>query len=262
MNQAISIDSRDFITSLARGLSVIETFDAEHTVMTLSDVARRAGISRAAARRNLLTLEALGYVARDRDRFRLTARVLRLGFAFLSGAPLWSVAEPMVERIAAETRESCTAAVLDLPDVVCVASAAGARLMSTALKPGTRLPVHATALGQVLLAGLPAEERARYLASGRLPGLTPRSVTSASVLETRVRETAERGYALVDQEMEEGVRAIAVPITDARNHTVGALDVSAHASRVSLADLRTRFLPMLRQAAREIGSALPQGKGA
>ena len=241
-----------FVQSLQRGLEVIRAFDADARELTLSDVARRTGMSRAAARRFLLTLVDLGYVRTDARYFSLSPRVLELGYAYLSSLSLPEVAEPHLEALVAEVRESSSLSVLDGPDIVYVARVPVSRIMTVAINVGTRFPAHATSMGRVLLAGLAEPEFDAYLAQAELQRLSPRTVTSTSALRTELRRVRDQGWSIVDQELEEGLRAVAAPVRDASAKVVAAINLSAHASRSSIESMRRDLLPPLLAAAARI----------
>ncbi|MFI6829312.1 IclR family transcriptional regulator C-terminal domain-containing protein [Kribbella sp. NPDC050241] len=245
-----------FLQGLERGLAVIRAFSADAPSLTLSEVARDVGITPATARRILLTLGELGYVRSDGRRFSLTPRVLALGWAYLSSLDLGELAGPFMEELSAKTRESCSIATLDLPDIVYVARVPTSRIMTVALGVGARLPAYPTSMGRVLLAGLPEEELTTYLSTLDAESLTPRTVTSADKLRDSINRARLDEYALVDQELELGLRSIAAPIRNARGRTIAALNVSAHASRSTPATLRTDVLPHLQAAAAQITTAL------
>jgi IclR family pca regulon transcriptional regulator len=245
-----------FLQGLERGLAVIRAFSADTPSLTLSEVARDVGITPATARRILLTLAELGYVRNDGRRFALTPRVLALGWAYLSSLDLGDIAGPFMEELSAKTRESCSIATLDLPDIVYIARVPTSRIMTVALGVGARLPAYVTSMGRVLIAGLPADELDSYLAQLVPEQLTDRTVTSVDELRDVISRAAADGYALVDQELELGLRSIAVPIMDARGRPVAALNVSAHASRSTRTTLRNDVLAPLRECADEIGTAL------
>ncbi|MGW6280907.1 IclR family transcriptional regulator domain-containing protein [Kribbella sp. NPDC055071] len=245
-----------FLQGLERGLAVIRAFSAAAPSLTLSEVARAVGITPATARRILLTLEELGYVRSDSRRFSLTPRVLALGWAYLSSLDLGELAGPFMEELSATTRESCSIATLDLPDIVYVARVPTSRIMTVALGVGARLPAYPTSMGRVLLAGLADDELTSYLSSLHAEALTSRTVTGADKLRETIDRARTDGYALVDQELELGLRSIAAPIHDARGRIIAALNVSAHASRSTLASLRTDVLPHLQAAADQITTAL------
>jgi IclR family pca regulon transcriptional regulator len=245
-----------FVQSLQRGLEVIRAFDAEHRDLTLSEVARATGLTRAAARRFLLTLVDLGYVHAEGGRFSLRPRVLELGFAYLSSLTLPELAEPHMERLVATVNESSSISVLDDTEVVYVARVPTRRIMSITLAVGTRLPAYATSMGRVLLAALPDDALAERLARSDLRPLTPRTTTDRDALRAAIQLVRRQGYAVVDQELEQGLRSAAVPIRDASGAVVAALNVSVHASRATIAELRSRFLPPAREAAAAIEAEL------
>jgi IclR family pca regulon transcriptional regulator len=219
-------------------------------------VARSVGITPATARRILLTLEELGYVRSDSRRFSLTPRVLALGWAYLSSLDLGELAGPFMEELSARTRESCSIATLDLPDIVYVARVPTSRIMTVALGVGARLPAYPTSMGRVLLAGLADDELTSYLSTLQAESLTDRTVTSPDRLRVTIDRARIDGYALVDQELEQGLRSIAAPIRNARGRTIAALNVSAHASRSTPTSLRAEVLPHLQSAAAQITIAL------
>ncbi|GLY06793.1 MULTISPECIES: IclR family transcriptional regulator C-terminal domain-containing protein [Actinoplanes] len=248
-----------YVQSLERGLAVIRAFDATHRELTLSDVARSCGLTRAAARRFLLTLTDLGYVRTDGRLFSLTPRVLELGYAFLSGLTLPEVAEPHLEHLVAEVHESSSVSVLDGDDIVYVARVPTSRIMTVTINVGTRFPAYATSMGRVLLAALPETGLTAYLRRAHLRQLTDRTLCSPAALRAEIARIRIQGYAVVDQELEEGLRAVAVPIRDRTGATVGAVNISVHAARTTLDDVRDRLLPPLRAAAAAIEADLMIG---
>jgi IclR family pca regulon transcriptional regulator len=248
--------SGDFVQSLARGLAVIRAFDAQHPELSLSDVARRTGLTRAASRRFLLTLESLGYVRSDGRDFALTPRVLELGFSYLSSLSLPEVVQPHLERLSREVDESVSAAVLDGADIVYVARVPTRRIMSVRITIGTRFPAFATSMGRALLAGMPAAERDALLAASALPALTDRTVTSPDALRDELARVAEQGWALVDGELEPGLRSVAVPLHDRRGDVVAAVNVSTSATRDSVDHVLAQYLPPLQRTAAAIDAEL------
>ncbi|MEV0380110.1 IclR family transcriptional regulator C-terminal domain-containing protein [Nonomuraea sp. NPDC050643] len=246
----------DHVQSLARGLAVIRAFSATEPELTLSQVARATGLSRAAARRFLLTLTDLGYVRGDGRLFALTPRVLELGYAYLSSLSLPEVADPHLERLAAEVRESASVAVLDGEDVVYVARVATARIMRVTISIGTRFPAYCTSMGRVLLAGLRPQELEAYLERAELRRLTSRTLVLPAALRAELDQVRDMGWAMVDQELEEGLRSIAAPIRDRSGRTVAAVNVSTHATRTSMQAARRDLLPPLLATAEKIEADL------
>ncbi|WP_157248142.1 IclR family transcriptional regulator [Nonomuraea typhae] len=246
----------EHVQSLARGLSVIRAFDAEHPALTLADVARATGLTRAAARRFLLTLADLGYVRTDGRFFTLTPRVLELGYAYLSSLSLPDLAQPHLERLVAEVHESTSVAVLDQEDVVYVARVATSRIMRVTISIGTRFPAHATSMGRVLLAWLPPAELDAYFARATLRRHTSRTLTSPIQLRAELDRVRAQGWAMVDQELEEGLRSLAAPIRDATGKVVAAVNVSTHASRTTPDSARRDLLPSLVAAAARVEADL------
>jgi IclR family pca regulon transcriptional regulator len=252
----------EFVQSLERGLAVIRAFDRDHPELTLTEVATATGVTRATARRFLLTLAGLGYVRTDGRLFSLSPRVLELGYAYLSSLSLPEVAEPHLEALVQEVNESSSVSVLDRGDVVYVARVPTSRIMTVAISVGTRFPAYATSMGRVLLAGLSDEDLDVYLAAVSLQRLTGRTVATPSALRTEVLRVRTQGWSLVDQELEEGLRAVAAPIRDRLGRVVGAVNVSAHASRTSLEAMRRDLIPPLVATAARISADLPAGRGA
>lgn len=250
------IAARDFSTSLARGLRVIAAFDRDNDEMTLTEVARRSDMTRAAARRYLLTLCELGYVAGDGKYFRLTPRVLQLGFAFLTSMHLWERAQPFMEQLTEQVNESCSISVLEGDDIVYVARVPTKRIMSVALGIGTRLPAYCTSMGRVLLAGLRPAELDAYFSRAQFAPLTPHTVTDPAALRGAIAEVRHNGFAVVDQELEIGLRSIAVPIRNQAGRVLAAMNVSGHASRISVEEMRQRVLSPLLYAADGIRMAM------
>ncbi|WP_430502878.1 IclR family transcriptional regulator [Micromonospora trifolii] len=244
--------SPEFVQSLERGLAVIRAFDGEHPQLTLSDVARRTGLTRAAARRFLLTLVELGYVHTDGRLFSLRARILELGYAYLSSLSLPEVAQRHMEALVARVHESCSVSVLDGDEVVYVARVPTKRIMTVGISVGTRFPAYATSMGRVLLAAQPADWLDDYLATAQLRPLTRRTVTDPAKLRAVLRKIAAQGYAIVDQELEEGLRSVAAPIHGENGSVIAAVNVSAHATRGSFEMIRRELLPPLLSAAKRI----------
>lgn len=245
-----------FVQSFERGLSVITAFGPSTPELSLSDVARTTGLTRAAARRFLLTLVDLGYVRQEGKLFRLTPRVLTLGYAFLSSMSLPGIAGPHLEWLTAEVHESASMSVLDGRDVVYVARVPTSRIMTVSINVGTRFPAYATSMGHVLLAGLDDDALEEHLAAVDLVPLTDHTVTSVEALRSRVRDVRRQGFALVDQELEYGLRSLAVPVRNRLGTVVAAVNISTQVSRVGPEETRRALLPPLRKACAEIESDL------
>ena len=244
----------DFVRALAKGLAVIEAFDARSPSMTLSEVARKTGLSRGTARRLLHTLVELGYAGFDGKHFGLQPRALNLGFAYLHSRSLWQLGQPYMVELVERVHESCSIAVLDGSEIVYVARVpTAARIMSINLGIGTRLPAFATSMGRVLLAGLPAEEVKQLLEQASpLPKYTPKTISDPGVLLREIDLVRRQGWALVDQELETGLRSIAAPIVDGGTRVVAALNIGTHASRWPIQKLTQEVLPLLKQTAASI----------
>src|SRR3984957_12523834 len=247
----------DFVQSLDRGLAVIRAFGPDRDQLSLSEVADATNLTRAAARRFLLTLVSLGYVRKDGSRFSLRPRVLELGYAYLSGLALPDVAAPHMEELVPRLHQSSAISVLDDQHVVYVVQVPTKRIMTVPISVGTRFPAYATSMGRVLLAALPPGELDHYLPEAApLEPLTDRTVTDPARLRELLAQVAEQGYAIVDQELEEGLRAVAVPIRGATDVGTAAINVSAHAARVSMAALREQILPVLLDTVAQIEADL------
>lgn len=244
--------SGDFIQSLERGLAVINSFAREHAAQTLSEVAERTGLTRATSRRVLLTLTELGYVHQSGRAFSLTPKVLDLGYSFLSSLRVVEVAQPSMELLVDQVHESSSMSVLDGNEIVYVARVPTTRIMTIALALGSRLPAYPTSMGRVLLAGLPEDRLDAYIAGARLEQLTPHTVTDPRQLRSKIDQVRADGYALVDQELEEGVRSIAAPIRNGRGDVIAAMNLSCHASRVDVERMHADFKPRLLATAAEI----------
>lgn len=243
---------RDHVGSLARGLSVMEILAAHPDGLTLTEMADRASLTRAGARRFLLTLVASGYAIQDGRMFRLSPRLITLARTWLAGSSLWTYAEPFMREVSLALNESCSAAVLADEDVVYVARIAGARIVSVGLHVGTRLPALWTSMGRVLLSDLPNEELERFLSRAKLGANTEHSATDRSVLADQIAKARQDGYAIVDQELEIGLRSIAVPVRDRNGRIVAAINISTQSARTSLVQMKREFLPRLKQAATSI----------
>lgn len=239
----------DFMLSLARGLAVLRAFGEAQGPLSVTEAARRAGISRAAARRCLETLARLGYVERIERLYHLRPKALELGYAFLASEPLPRTLQPVLEQIRDELGEASSAAVLEDTEVVYIARAPARRVLSVNLAVGSRLPAWCTSMGRVLLAALPPEERRTVLERSAIRPFTTRTVTDRAMLEAILERVAEQGYALVDQELEAGLRSIAVPVRDPTGRVVAAINVGVHAERWTPDAMRGRILPVLLKAA-------------
>jgi IclR family pca regulon transcriptional regulator len=245
-----------YVQSFARGLEVIRSFSAATPQQTLSEVAARTGLTRAGARRILLTLQTLGYVESDGRLFRLTARILDLGFAYLSSLPIWNLAEPVMEALVDEVKESSSAAVLEGTDIVYVLRVPTHKILSIGLGVGSRLPAWCTSMGRVLLAGLDDDEVQRRLKSARPRALTRHTVTDTDALLGRVQQARHQGWCLVNQELEEGLISLAAPITDRSGRVIAALNLSGQANRTSAKVAQETLLPPLLRAASTISQRL------
>jgi len=244
------------VQSLVRGLAVIRVFDADNAQLTLSDVARRADLTRATARRVLHTLADLGYVSTDGRRFSLSPKILELGHAFLSSMRLPAIVQPHLEQLTESAHESSSVAVLDERDVVYVARVARQRIMTVAINVGTRFPAYATSMGRVLLAHLPSDELDGYLDTYEREAFTPHTITDRKKLVAELARVRDQGWALVDQELEEGLRSIAAPVRDRTGVVVAALNLSASSRRGDADEVVDHLLPLLLETATSIDADL------
>lgn len=256
----MTIAKADFIEGIARGLAVLESFDTERQRLNATLAAERAGITRAAARRHLLTLAHLGYLETDGSHFWLAPRVLRLSGSYLASARLPRLIQPVLNRLAWQTQESFSAVVLDGSEVVIVARSVGAastaQVMAYGVHLGARLPAHATSTGQLLLAALPRAELSQWLRQYPLTRLTPHTLTQVTALRARLAQARADDCCLASEEHELGIHALAVPLRNAQGQTVAALNVVAAPARLSAMALRRQVLPLLQEAARELRGGL------
>lgn len=251
------ISNRDYVNSLARGLEVIRSFTRTRPKMTLSDISRATGMTRATVRRFVLTLVREGYAQTDGKYFTLKPKVLELGFAALSSLTFVDVAQPIMAKLAYKLEESVFAAVLEDEDVVYVASAPPPRrFVNISVSVGSRAPAHAVSTGRVLLAALPEEELLKYLDRVKLKKRTPNTVTSKVKLRSLIEEAAAKGWSIVDQELEIGLRSISVPIRDKNGLVIAALNVACPSSRITPEDMHTKILLELQTASQNITASL------
>jgi len=245
-----------YVQSFARGLEVIRSFSAKAPQQTLTEVAARSNMSRAGARRILLTLQTLGYVQSDGKLFRLTARILDLGFAYLSSMPIWNLAEPVMEELVARVNESCSSAVLDGTDIVYVLRVPTHKIMRNTLGVGSRLPAYCTSLGRVLLADLPDDELVQRLDASDIQPLTRHTTTTREDLLAKIQQVRKQGWCLVNQELEEGLISLAAPITNRAGRTIAALNISGQANRTNARQAHDSLLPALLHSANRISNTL------
>jgi IclR family pca regulon transcriptional regulator len=254
------IERDPFVQSFARGLSIIKCFDAENPAMTLSQIAERVDLSRAAARRFLLTLENLGYVSLEGRNFQLTAKVLDLGYGYLSSLSLPEIAQPHLETLASRVHESASASVLDGTDIVYVARVPIRRIMSVKINIGTRMPAHATSMGRVLLSGLSSPELKTLISNFDLPKYTKNTITSKNILLQEINKVRIQGWSINDQELEYGLRSIAVPIFNKAEKVVASINISTTAQSNTLESMEAMFLPELRITAQKISDDLASAR--
>ncbi|MBV6305590.1 helix-turn-helix domain-containing protein [Candidimonas humi] len=246
----------DFVTAFARGMGVIQCFGKGAEQLTLTDVAKRTGLSRGTARRLLLTLHAIGYVAVEEGHFRLLPKILDLGYSYLASTPIWELAQPFMKNIVDEVDESCGLAVLDGKDVVYLARVPPTHIYIIPIYVGTRMPAYANAMGQVLLAELTDAELDAYFAEAKPTKITPSTETNPKTIRRMLKQVREQGYALPVHQVYEGRASLAVPIRNRQGRAVAAMNVSALLSRVSLDDFQNKILPLLQRTARQIQAGL------
>jgi IclR family transcriptional regulator, pca regulon regulatory protein len=251
-DEPIKLRDADYVRSIERGLAVIAALGHPGGGLTVADVARAIGVTRASARRTLLTLEQLGYLRCDGRLFALTPKVLGLGHGYRSGMALPEVARPHLQQLMEATDEFCSVSVLDGDETLCVARVAPARIMNVAMPVGTRLPAYATCVGRVLLAGLEPHELDGYLERVELQALTPATRATAPALREELERVRRQRYAIVDQELERGLRSAAAPIRDLTGRVIAAANVGALAGRITVATLRRTLVPPLRATAEAI----------
>ena len=245
-------EQRDVVGSLGKGLAVLEILAAHPAGMTLTEMAAKADMTRAGARRFLLTLVDSGYAIQQERRFLLSPRLLTLARTWLQGSSLWTYAEPFLREVAGLFNESSSAAVLSGEDIVYVARIPGRHILSVALHVGTRLPAWCTSMGRVLLSDLPPVELRTFLSSARIVAHTPKSITNPAELEREITHAARQGFAIIDEELEIGLRSIAVPVRDRSRKIVAAINISTQSSRFSPEQMETLILPPLKNAAHAI----------
>lgn len=247
----------DFMTSLARGLAVIRAFSDSRRPQTIAQISQQTGIPRAAVRRCLHTLRQLGYIDAEMNNYTLRPKILTLGYSYLSSTPLTVSSQPCLNGISRALNESSSLAVLEEDEVLYVARSATSRVMSVSLSAGSRLPAYCSSLGRVLLAELPAAELDAYLARVTLQARTEHTVTDPARLREILQQVRIDGYAVNNEELELGLRSIAVPVRGASGKVLAALNVGAQAARVSAGQMVEEFLPVLRQGAQELSVLLP-----
>ena len=255
--QIDALTDPSFMTSLARGLAVVQAFSDSRKPQTIAQISQKTGIPRAAVRRCLYTLQQLGYVDAEHNNFSLRPKVLTLGYSYLSSTPLTVSSQPYLNNISRELGESSSLAVLDDGEVLYVARAATTRVMSVALNTGSRLPAYCTSLGRVMLAHLAPDELNAYFARTRLKAMTDKTVTTQKRLREILAGVRQSGYAINDEELELGLRSISVPVRGASGQVVAALNVGAQAARVSVERMQGEFLPVLLRGAQELSVLLP-----
>jgi IclR family transcriptional regulator, pca regulon regulatory protein len=243
-----------YVQSFARGLAVIRSFDATRPSQTLTEVAAASGLSRAGARRILLTLQALGYVEADGRYFTLTAKILDLGFAYLTSMPFWNLAEPVMEELVGQVHESCSAAVLNGTEIVYVLRVPTHKIITINLSIGSRLPAFCTSMGRVLLSALDEDRLDATLDASALEARTPRTITDKTALKEAIAVVRRQGWAIVDQELEEGLISMSAPIRDRQGRIIAAMNISGNAQRKNAKQMAKTFLDPLLEAAQRVSA--------
>lgn len=256
MPRSTEMEKSESVRSFARGLSVIRCFSEESRRLTLTDVAKKADLSRAGARRFLYTLCESGYAATDGKYFWLTARVLDLGYSYLSSMELWGIAQEYLERLSAELGESASISVLEGHDVVYVMRVPTRRILTNTLNVGSRLPAHVISMGRIQLAALPDRELERYLAEATLTQYTRYTVTDRDALREILRKDRERGYSVINRELEISICGIAVPILNRQGRTIAGMSVNYNSERAMEPDAVEHFVSKLMDAKVGIESLL------
>ena len=256
-SSVIGANSKDYVTSLERGLAVISCFDKNRCKLSLTEVARHTDLARATARRFLHTLHALGYVETDGKLFWLSPKVLNLGFAYLSSQPLIELIQPYIKEVSDKTGESCSVSVLDLPDIVYIARSLTQQIMSVSLHIGTRLSAISTSMGRVLLADLPDAEIENFIQKTYINNYTKHTLTENTSILDEVLLAREQGYSVVNQELEIGLCSVSVPILNKEGKAMAAINISSQPHKMDKKRLRDELIPSLQAAARKISEVLP-----
>lgn len=255
ITQYLGVD-KDFLTTFAKGLEVIKAFNEETPRLTVTELAEKIGLSRAAARRFLLTLHKLGYLRQENGQFSLSAKILDLGYSYLASLNYMERVSPIIESVARELNESCSITVLEDREIVYIARASRSRLISINLQIGTRLPAYVTSTGRVFLSHLSDEELDKFFANEVCEKLTAKTKNKKQTLE-EIKRVRSQGYCLVNQELELGMCSLSVPIYNRRNQLVMALIVSCNALSITPDEMLERILPVLFQASKDISLVLP-----
>jgi len=255
-NSDNTIKNSDYIQSIERGLSVIQAFSHEHPDLTVSEAAKITDLSRPTVRRILLTLEELGHVHAINGRYTLTARVLSLGYSYISSKNIWEFTHPHMRKLVEQTEESTSIAVLDQTEIVYVARIPTKRIMSISLDVGSRLPAYATSMGQVLLAHLSSPQLDDYLNSVELKPFTDKTIIDKEILMKKLEEIRVKGWASAEQQLEDGLHSIAAPIRNKEGKVIAAINISAHAGRISQLLKDDFYIPVLLQTADQISKDL------
>jgi IclR family pca regulon transcriptional regulator len=246
----------NFVLSLARGLRVIEAFEGHTQPLSTAEISRATGLSRAAVRRLLMTLEFMGYAESVGRAYRLKTRVMRLGFSYLSSNSISTLAQPILEHVIELVRESSSVGLLENDEVVYIARATAKRVMSVGLSVGSRFPAYCTSMGRVLLSGFSEEELSKYLERTELAAVTPKTIVEKSLLADVIRKVRIDRFALNDEELELGHRSIAVPVKNRNGAMVAGMNIGLHAARFSIDEMIHRLLPILREHAQMLGQLL------
>lgn len=248
--------SADFIQSLEKGLNIIQAFSPDFPTLTVSEASKITGFSRPTTRRILLTLEQLGFAESSNGTFSLTAHTLTLGYAYISSKSIWNIAHPIMREFVGKTGESCSISVLNGNEIIYVARVPTKRIMTINLDVGSRLPAFATSMGHVLLASLSKDDFENHLETISFDTFTENTITDKQKLFQALNKVREQGWAGVEQQLEEGLRSVAVPIRNSQGKVIAAINCSAHAGRISKQILEEEFLPLLLETAEKINKGI------
>ncbi|TLP37717.1 IclR family transcriptional regulator domain-containing protein [Arcobacter arenosus] len=250
------IDNKEIVTAFIKGLSVIKAFDHENTNMTLSDVAKKVDITRASARRLLLTLESLGYVSHTDNFFSLTPKVIELGYSYFASLPWTDIAYKNIKRVVDECTLSCSISILDGQNVICIMRVPATRILNEGIHVGSRLPAAYTATGRLFMSHMEEKELYNYLLKLPYKEYTSKSIKDPDSLYKKLLAEKNQGYQIVEEEIEDGLLSIAAPIYNRENKMIGAMNIGSHLSYKNTETLKKKVLPLLIEAAKETSEAI------
>lgn len=250
------IDSKDIVGALDKGLKVIKAFDSNNTQMTLSDVSKKVNITRASARRLLLTLESLGYMSQRDNLFSLTPKIIELGYSYFASLPWTDLAYKNMKQVVEASKLSCSISILDKEHIICIMRIPATRILNEGIHVGTRLPTAYTSTGRLFMAHMPDEELEEFVTTLPLKAHTKRSITDSNVLLEKIRSERNQPYQVVEEELEDGLLSMAAPIYNKNKEIIGAMNVGAHVSYKSDTVLKETVLNRLKKAAQETTEAI------